>query len=95
MPADVADAVRAVLGEALTNVGRHARASAAEVVLTVTDGTATLSVRDDGVGMPRGGRRSGLANLADRAERLGGRFSVTAPREGGTCVTWWVPLTRR
>ncbi|MEO3845492.1 MULTISPECIES: GAF domain-containing protein [unclassified Streptomyces] len=95
VPADVADAVRAVLGEALTNVGRHARASAAEVVLTVTDGTTTLSVQDDGVGMPRGGRRSGLANLADRAEKLGGRFSVTAPREGGTCVTWSVPLTRR
>ncbi|AZM49751.1 hypothetical protein DMB38_31790 [Streptomyces sp. WAC 06738] len=95
VPGEVADAVRAVLGEALANVGRHARAGAAEVVLTVTDGTATLSVRDDGVGMPRGGRRSGLANLADRAEKLGGRLSVTAPRAGGTCVTWSAPLTRR
>ncbi|MEO3848278.1 GAF domain-containing protein [Streptomyces sp. B8F3] len=95
VPEDVADAVQAVLGEALANVARHARASAAEVVLSVTDGTATLSVRDDGVGMPRGGRRSGLANLADRAEKLGGRLSVAAPREGGTCVTWSAPLTRR
>uniref|UniRef100_UPI002867CF00 GAF domain-containing sensor histidine kinase n=1 Tax=Streptomyces phytophilus TaxID=722715 RepID=UPI002867CF00 len=40
VPGDVADAVRAVLGEALTNVARHARATAAEVVLAVTDGTA-------------------------------------------------------
>lgn len=95
VPAEIADAVRAVLGEALTNVARHARATTAEVVLAVTDGTATLSVQDDGVGMPSGGRRSGLANLADRAERLGGRLSVAAPREGGTRVTWSVPLARR
>lgn len=95
VPRDVADAVRAVLGEALANVARHARATAAEVVLTVTDGRATLSVQDDGVGMPPDGRRSGLANLADRAERLGGQMSVMAPRAGGTRVTWSVPLTRR
>lgn len=92
VPRDVADAVGAVLGEALTNVARHAQATAAEVALTVTDGTATLSVQDDGVGMPQNGRRSGLANLADRAEKLGGRLSVAAPRQGGTSVTWSVPL---
>lgn len=94
VPGDVADAIGAVLGEALTNVARHAEATAAEVTLTVTDGTATLSVQDDGVGMPQHGRRSGLANLADRAEKLGGRLAVATPRGGGTCVTWSVPLTR-
>ncbi|MFW6723893.1 GAF domain-containing protein [Streptomyces sp. MAR4 CNY-716] len=94
VPENVADAVGPVLGEALSNVARHAQATAAEVSLTVTDGMATLSVQDDGVGIPENGRRSGLVNLADRAEKLGGRFSVAVPREGGTCVTWSVPLAR-
>ncbi|MFE0252348.1 GAF domain-containing protein [Streptomyces sp. NPDC059010] len=91
VPREVADHVEAVLSEALTNVGRHARADRAEVAL-VTDGREVrLTVSDDGVGIPAGGRRSGLANMAERAQQLGGELTVSTPGDGSTLV-WRVPL---
>jgi signal transduction histidine kinase len=51
-------------------------------------------VSDNGIGVPPGGRRSGLANLRRRAEDLGGRFDVQpqANPAGGTVVSWSVPI---
>ncbi|MGW6691330.1 GAF domain-containing protein [Streptomyces sp. NPDC054961] len=95
VPAAVADEVLAVLSEALTNVARHAGASRAEVSVVAADGALTVRVTDDGVGLPEGGRRSGLRNLAERAERLSGRMDLTSPGPGGcgTCLEWSVPLS--
>ena len=57
------------------------------------DGThVTLTVMDDGVGIPAAGRRGGLANLGERARRFGGRFSVDPGAAGGTVLVWSVPL---
>ncbi|MEU6978410.1 MULTISPECIES: GAF domain-containing protein [unclassified Streptomyces] len=91
----------AALREALSNAFRHAGASRIEVVVdagvTLPDGTpgVRLSVADDGVGIPEGGRRSGLRNLARRAESLGGA-SWCGPGigedDGGTTVVWEAPL---
>ena len=57
--------------------------------------------RDDGVGVDPGvTRRSGTANMAERARRHGGSF-VIGPRarndgaSRGTCFTWRVPLAGR
>ena len=48
-----------------------------------------LTVTDDGVGIPRGGRRSGLNNLARRAEALGGEaWHEPGPYGKGTMVRW-------
>ncbi|WP_443072101.1 sensor histidine kinase [Streptomyces sp. WMMC1477] len=92
VPAEVGDEVVTVLAEALTNVARHAHATAADVALVVGGGRVALTVRDDGVGIPAAGRRSGLLNLAERAERLGGGLTVEAPEAGGTRLVWSVPL---
>ena len=54
----------------------------------------TLTVTDDGVGLPEQGRRSGLRNLAERAESLGGSFEAARRPEGGTMLRWQVPLPR-
>ncbi|MFF3316917.1 GAF domain-containing protein [Streptomyces sp. NPDC003035] len=91
----------AALREALSNAFRHAQATRIEVVVDagaeLPDGTAAvrLSVADDGVGIPEGGRRSGLRNLARRAESLGGS-SWCGPGigedGGGTTVVWQAPL---
>ncbi|MEU5214773.1 GAF domain-containing protein [Streptomyces sp. NPDC020807] len=91
----------AALREALSNAFRHAEATRIEVVVdatvTLPDGSAgvRLSVADDGVGIPEGGRRSGLRNLARRAESLGGA-SWCGPGlgedGGGTTVVWEAPL---
>ncbi|MFF1561517.1 GAF domain-containing protein [Streptomyces sp. NPDC058279] len=93
VPAPVADDVAAVLGEALTNVARHARAARAEVSIILADGVLGVTVSDDGVGVTNGGRRSGLRNLAERAEARGGVLSVSpCPDGGGTRLDWRIPL---
>ncbi|MDX3236944.1 GAF domain-containing protein [Streptomyces sp. ME03-5709C] len=94
VPAATADEVVAVLGEALSNVARHAHAGSAEVALVVGSGSLTLSVTDDGVGLSEGGRRSGLTNITQRAERLGGTFTAQARASGGTHLEWRVPVSR-
>ncbi|HUC36997.1 MAG TPA: GAF domain-containing sensor histidine kinase [Acidimicrobiales bacterium] len=83
-----------VLREALSNVARHASAHRAEVEVSV-DGALALRVVDDGRGVAdtsaaSGGR--GMSNMAERAELLGGTFSVSNRPGGGTEVSWIVPL---
>ncbi|MFJ8225044.1 sensor histidine kinase [Streptomyces griseus] len=91
----------AALREALSNAFRHAGASLIDVVVDATvtlpdgRGAVRLSVADDGVGIPEGGRRSGLRNLARRAESLGGasRIEPGIGEDGdGTTVVWEAPL---
>jgi signal transduction histidine kinase len=88
----LAETVLAVLREALTNVGKHANAST--VVITVAAGDELrVIVADDGVGISgvsTGGL--GLKNMRQRAERLGGGMEIGTSREGGTRLTWFVPL---
>ncbi|MFE2752305.1 GAF domain-containing protein [Actinosynnema sp. NPDC059335] len=91
VPDDVGEHAEAVVREAVTNAVRHARAK--ELVLTVEAGDElTITVVDDGVGMPPAVARSGLRNLEQRAVALGGTCSVTGEPAGGTRLTWQVPL---
>jgi signal transduction histidine kinase len=89
--------LRAVLGEALSNVARHAGASTVTVDVVVGSGRLTLRVADDGTG-PNGAGRvgpdggNGLVNLRSRAECRGGTCAVTPAVPHGTVVTWTVPL---
>ncbi|KQX46359.1 MULTISPECIES: GAF domain-containing protein [unclassified Streptomyces] len=94
VPSEAAEQVIVVIGEALTNVARHARAHRAEVSVVADEGALAVTVSDDGVGIPQGGRRSGLRNLAERAERLGGTLTVRtwAERDTGTVLEWRIPL---
>jgi signal transduction histidine kinase len=94
VPASVADHVVAVLGEALANVARHAQASSTDVSLVVRSGTLTLTVADNGCGIAAGTPRRGLRNLAERAEELGGRLTVT-PLDSGTRLVWQVSAVPR
>ncbi|WP_433527293.1 GAF domain-containing protein [Nocardia pseudovaccinii] len=84
--------VEAVLREAVSNAVRHASATTVSVHLTVRD-DVTIEVTDDGIGLPDNvDRMSGLANLATRAERAGGSFSVAKGEHGGTILRWSAPL---
>ncbi|MFH9347927.1 GAF domain-containing protein [Kitasatospora sp. NPDC017646] len=91
VPAEIADAAVAVLEEALANAARHARAHAVDAAVSAGE-DLTVTVTDDGVGLPEGGRRSGLTNLADRAAALGGTFTARTRPGGGTELVWRVPL---
>jgi signal transduction histidine kinase len=91
VPAPVAEQLLAALREALANAAKHAKAS--RVDITVEAGTdLVLTVRDNGVGLGGPARRSGLANLAERAAELGGTMRATAAEGGGTELEWRVPL---
>ena len=92
VPEAIAADLLATIGEALTNVARHAGATRVDVSLTVDD-EVVLTVADDGVGPPAPGTPGGqgLANMAVRAERHGGTLQLDAGRAGGTILTWRAP----
>jgi signal transduction histidine kinase len=75
----------------LSNAARHAAASRVDVTVE-TGSDLVLRVIDNGSGIGPGTRRSGLANLAQRAESLGGRFQVGAAEGGGVRLEWRVPI---
>ena len=79
--------------ELATNVVRHARAQRVTVTVEVADEVEVV-VTDDGRGLPPVTVRSGLANLADRAERRGGRLTAVAA-VSGTEIRWTVPVPHR
>jgi signal transduction histidine kinase len=89
----LAEHVLAVQREALSNVARHAGASAVDVRLVALDAQLRLEVTDDGVGVDSsssGGR--GLHNLRSRAMDLGGECTIERLAEGGTRLRWSAPL---
>ena len=95
VPDEVRPDLLAALREALSNVARHADASAVQVEIDV-DGEGhrlRLVVRDNGRGARTGlQRHSGLANLTERAARWGGSFDVGSAQDGGFSLCWIVPL---
>jgi signal transduction histidine kinase len=91
VPDDVLPHLMAVLREALSNVARHAEASRVRVEISADD-HVTLIVTDNGKGLGASDRRSGLANMRQRAEQLGGRFCAENIESGGTELEWRVPL---
>ncbi len=94
--AEAGEQVLVALREALSNAARHAGASQVDVTVDVgADGMLTVQVTDDGIGIPAEGRRSGLRNLARRAEKLGGELRLNPANPGaarpGTRLEWRVP----
>jgi GAF domain-containing protein len=72
-----------VVAEALTNIGKHSHASAAEVRFDMHDSFLVVEVTDDGAGGATFDG-SGLVGLRDRVEALGGTLSLSSPPGRGT-----------
>jgi signal transduction histidine kinase len=86
LPAAVEVAAYRIVMEAVTNVVRHARASRCVVDISV-NGSLELTVSDNGIGPTHGTTPGvGLASMRERAEELGGSFSVSRRAEAGTVV---------
>lgn len=92
VPGEVSDQILTALREALSNTARHSGASAVDVQVSAGD-ELSLTVRDNGSGIKDSGRRSGLANLEQRARKLGGSLRIESPPGGGTELDWRVPLS--
>jgi signal transduction histidine kinase len=93
VPDEIGEHLLSALREALSNTARHAGASRVEVSVE-TGADLVLTVRDNGSGIKQTKRRSGLANLDVRADKLGGTLRIRPADGGGTELEWRVPLPR-
>jgi signal transduction histidine kinase len=91
LSAPVEAAVYYVVAEAITNVAKYAHASRATVTIRASNGRATVTVCDDGVGGADPAHGSGLRGLAARVEALNGRLDVDSPPARGTRITAEIP----
>lgn len=89
--ANLADHAEAVVREAVSNAARHANATTLTVSIKVED-DLSIEVVDDGRGIPEHITGSGLTNLLQRAQQVGGTFTVDTPPSGGTLLRWSAPL---
>ncbi|HEX6299714.1 MAG TPA: ATP-binding protein [Acidimicrobiia bacterium] len=89
----VEEAVYFCVLEALQNVVKHAEATSAHVALHETGDSLTFEVSDDGRGFDPTAVKwgSGLANLADRLDALGGTLEVTSAPGKGTLILGRIP----
>lgn len=102
LPVEVETAVYRIVQECLTNVGRHARATAVRVAVERREGAISAMVKDDGCGFdPKplcdGGRFSpdrclGLSGIQERATLLGGSLEVESRPGRGTRISVTIPL---
>jgi signal transduction histidine kinase len=92
LPEAVEVAAYYVVSEALTNVAKHARASAVDVTVDARADVLELSIRDDGRGGADPTRGSGLLGLTDRVDVLGGTIEVDSPRGIGTTLLVTLPI---
>ncbi len=95
LPPELETTVYRLVQEALTNVVKHARASAARVAVILEDGEMTVEVRDDGVGFDTSARSKGfgLAGMRERVGLAGGTLWLES-REQGTEVCARLPVGR-
>ncbi|CAG7624748.1 GAF domain-containing protein [Paenibacillus allorhizosphaerae] len=98
LPSSVEDALWRIGQEALNNICKHAGTGEAEIALELSPNEAVLRVSDRGRGIAK--RRAsanrgaiGLLTMRERAEALGGRFTLTSAYRKGTTVEVSIPLS--
>ena len=94
IPSAVGQAGFRIVQEAMTNILRHANASAATVRVRATGETLEIDVCDDGRGGgANGGGGHGLRGMRERAAALGGEVVAGPQAAGGWRVHARLPLT--
>jgi len=88
---DVAEQLLRVLHESVSNAVRHSGSEDISIVLSAQEDEVVLTVRDNGCGFKDPERVSGLNNMRNRAERLGGSCVIDSTPGKGTSVTWTAP----
>lgn len=79
--------------EAMQNIAKYANAASATIRLARSDGRLTFAVEDDGDGFdPTDAHGSGLTNMRDRLDALGGSLEVQSRPGSGTAILGSVPV---
>jgi two-component system, NarL family, sensor histidine kinase DevS len=94
LPTDVETALYRIVQEALTNIVKHAQASAVSIVLARKAGMVTAVIEDDGRGFSPDGSDEGLGllGMGERLALLGGKLKVESSAGAGTTIVAEVPL---
>ena len=100
LPPAIETALYRVLQEALTNVARHAQASAVQIQLHYSAGTVVAQIEDNGCGFAvdralaqeNGGKGMGLLGMRERVTLLGGDFHIESMTSKGTQLWLEIPL---
>lgn len=92
LPWSVETAAYYLVTEAISNAAKHTTATRVTVRATVDQEMLVVVVTDDGHGGADAGAGTGLRGLRERAETLGGRFTVVSPIGGPTTLHLTVPL---
>ena len=93
LPESLEAGIYYTVAEALANVAKHARATAATVTVARGGGRVLVEVVDDGVGGAGEGAGSGVRGLTDRVEALGGTLTLDSPAGAGTRLLADIPMT--
>ena len=95
LPTDVETALYRIVQEALTNIIKHAQATAVSIVLAPKTGAVTALIEDDGRGFTHDGRGEGLGllGMGERLALLGGRLKIESSHGAGTTIVAEVPLS--
>ncbi|MBV8656466.1 MAG: sensor histidine kinase [Burkholderiales bacterium] len=88
----VENALALAFREAVTNIVRHARASACRVGMRQTGTEVLCTVDDDGVGMRSSRDGFGLRGMRERIEHLGGSLKIESATPSGTRLVFSLPL---
>jgi signal transduction histidine kinase len=93
-PREVEGAIYFCCLEALQNVAKYAEASHVKLRVWTQDASLAFAVEDDGKGFEPATvvRSSGLQNMRDRLEALGGSLAVTSAPGRGTRILGRVPV---
>jgi PAS domain S-box-containing protein len=90
VPAESSTALFRILQEALTNVSRHAQATEVKVFLRRGKRDVSLTISDNGQGIAQQETNAltslGLLGMRERAESIGGSFSIESTPQKGTVV---------
>lgn len=100
LPPEIETACFRIVQEALTNTARHAQATQVDVMLTINEQDAELTVRDNGVGFDVAaahqraivGGSFGLIGMQERAQLVGGALRITSAPRQGTIIKAQFPL---
>lgn len=92
LPASVETAAYYLVTEAMSNVAKHTTATLLTVHAGVEDDSLIVSVTDNGAGGADENAGTGLRGLRERAETLGGQFTLVSPAGGPTTLQMTLPV---